>query len=62
MGTIYDLALSRSLRPTASPPGCRGAACPAFALCQGRCAGGEKGVSAAAPQAAIPVRPGQLRP
>ncbi len=22
----------------ALPPGCRGAACPAFAMCQGRCA------------------------
>lgn len=24
--------------PVAVPPGCNGAACPAFAICQGRCA------------------------
>lgn len=39
MSTIYDLALARALRPqTAVPAGCKGPACPAFAVCQGRCA------------------------
>jgi hypothetical protein len=41
MGTVLDLALARGLRPRAAPAlpaACKGAACPAFAICQGRCA------------------------
>lgn len=29
---------ARSAEPLAVPPGCKGAACPFFAQCQGRCA------------------------
>jgi hypothetical protein len=43
MGTLIDLGarrdnaglLSTPVEPL--PPGCKGSACPAFALCQGRC-------------------------
>ena len=38
MGTILHL-IPRPVVPAAAqlPPGCKGAACPAFARCQGRC-------------------------
>ena len=44
MGTVIDLHGARrdnaglvSTPADVLPPGCRGAACPAFALCRGRC-------------------------
>ena len=42
------LEVSRAL-----PPGCKGAACPAFALCQGRC---ETGAQAKASNAVISMQ------
>lgn len=48
MSEAFELAVVRSLRlretldtgaePQGHKPGCKGAACPAFAICQGRCA------------------------
>lgn len=43
-GAVRDNAGLISV-PVTIPPGCRGPACPAFALCQGRCR----------PEAATPV-------
>lgn len=42
MGTLVDLATVRRdnaglITVPALPPGCKGRACPAFAICQGRC-------------------------
>jgi hypothetical protein len=44
MGTLLEFSAVRrdnagyvSLPVGALPPGCKGPACPAFALCQGRC-------------------------
>lgn len=44
MGTLIDLGAARrdnaglvSMPVEPLPPGCKGQACPAFALCQGRC-------------------------
>jgi radical SAM protein with 4Fe4S-binding SPASM domain len=44
MGTLIDLSKARrdnaglvSTPVEQRPPGCKGHACPAFALCQGRC-------------------------
>lgn len=59
MGTILHLDRARRSAPATAtrPTGCKGPACPAFALCQGRCETGRATrldpIAASVPAAAV---------